>query len=150
MKDLLHLSDNLFYLYEITKTLNTATELELTPEMIDRKVLSDIKFVFHSLNDIATALFDSPHNRHKLGNTRSLLKNVCAFKETLERINSAFTSRHDISKLQDILYTCEDFTKKLDELIQVITQLIENYDPKAQDTNFISTEEMSLLFVDEI
>lgn len=148
MKELYHISDNLFYFYEQTKVLTLAAELDLDAAIIQTKIKADVQYLQSALDAIANALFQMPQNRNRLTHIRSLLKTCSAFKKALELLTGNYSNRDDLKRIDSLLPFFNKMKAQQDELIQVILQLIQDHETQ-EDSNFISNEEMSILFSDE-
>lgn len=143
MIEVIEISDNLFYINEIIKTLVTASELNITHKAFNEKIIKDIDFINENLSEIATLLFESPRKRTLILHLRTLLKSSSAFKTALEIIETSHNFRKEEEELKKLLGLT---ALEQEEMIQFIVNFIDDLEVAENSSVFITNEEMSLLF----
>lgn len=154
MKELIQFSDDIFYLYELIKTISTAVQLNLNSQLFSSKIVQDIQFIQTTLNELQKAISQNSTSRLAISNLRSLLKARSSFKTTLLSItpttpfiDEALANSQDPNKsIFTFLKQCaKEQDNQTDKIIALLNQIDKTDDPSI----FISQEEMSLLLNEE-
>lgn len=154
MKELIQFSDDIFYLYELIKTISTASQLNLNSSLFSAKIIQDIQFIHSTLNELQNALKASPPSRLAISNLRSLLKARNSFKTTLSSITTSTPFIQDMLKNtsdanKSIFTFLKQSSKEQDRQIDQIISMLNELDKTDDPSIFISQEEMNLLLNEE-
>ena len=154
MKELIQFSDDIFYIYELIKTISTASQLNLNSSLFSAKIIQDIQFIHSTLNELQNALKASPPSRLAISNLRSLLKARNSFKTTLSSINTSTPFIQDMLKNtsdanKSIFTFLKQSSKEQDRQIDQIISMLNELDKTDDPSIFISQEEMNLLLNEE-
>ena len=154
MKELIQFSDDIFYLYELIKTISTASQLNLNSSLFSAKIIQDIQFIHSTLNELQNALKASQPSRLAISNLRSLLKARNSFKTTLSSITTSTPFIQDMLKNtsdanKSIFTFLKQSSKEQDRQIDQIISMLNELDKTDDPSIFISQEEMNLLLNEE-
>lgn len=154
MKELIQFSDDIFYLYELIKTISTASQLNLNSSLFSAKIIQDIQFIHSTLNELQNALKASQPSRLAISNLRSLLKARNSFKTTLSSISTSTPFIQDMLKNasdanKSIFTFLKQSSKEQDRQIDQIISMLNELDKTDDPSIFISQEEMNLLLNEE-
>ncbi len=140
MADNINIDENLYYLHEKLKLLNSHGDYQLDPEFYSEAIFEDIKFIVNTVSKIEDCIDFEKRNKVTLKFIRSSLNLRNALKDFL--IESKSENIFDTLDCKDYIDSAIDIQNKR---ISFLINSLSEYDDLANDNFFTSNEEINLL-----